>query len=414
MRERGRSCGTAIGTAAGALSLAIAAGPAQAVEFGSQDGWNTSFDGVINAFSVNAKAKTIGGVGSSISDSRFTSGFNPSKFNAHFKAPKVGGLAVSGNFQYAANIAGGNGSATSAGGGNGGMDVRVLDINVAGDWGTVAIGRSWGIFNGSAIVHDEGSGTGVGALCGVPGGSGGGTCGRIGTGYTWTAFASRIEYDTPDLGGFSARIGLFDPATSNNPAGAFQTKSPRLEAEGSFGGKFDGGAYKVWTGGLHQSLSGPAAGGPSSKLTGADVGAHIDVAGFGLTGAYTKTKGFGASGFKFGVFSGIYGPYGGKEGIVCTAGACAETSDQQMYVDASFKLHNTRFGVSTGVGKQNANAAFATPDIKNTLHMVYVHHAITPQAQLTVEYDAFKSHSSALGGTQTKYNMLVVGLNYFF
>ncbi len=413
MSVRGRSRGTGMGAGA-ALALVMSAGPVQAVEFGSADGWNASFDGVIHAFSVNAKAKTIGGVGSSIAESRFTSGFNPSKFNAHFRAPKVEGLTVTGNFQYAANIAGGSGGPTSAGGGNGGMDVRVLDINLAGDWGSVAIGRSWGIFNGSAIVHDQASGTGVGALCGVPGGAGGGTCGRIGTGYTWTAFASRIEYDTPNLGGFSGRFGLFDPATSNNPAGAFQTKSPRLEAEVSFGDKFGGGAYKLWTGALYQSLSAPAAGGASAKLQGADVGARIDIAGLGVTGAYTKTKGFGASGFKFGVFSGIYGPYAGKEGIVCTATACTETSDTQMFLDASYKMNNTRVGFSTGVGKQTANAAFAIPDIKNKLNMLYVHHSITPQAQLTFEYDQFKSESGVLGGTQTKYNLWVVGLNYVF
>jgi len=69
-----------------------------------------------------------------------------------------------------------------------------------------------GIFDSQAILNDVGSGIGTGELCGHALTIGtGGTCGRIGTGYHWTAFNSRFEYDTPDLGGFSGRVGLFDP-----------------------------------------------------------------------------------------------------------------------------------------------------------------------------------------------------------
>lgn len=328
------------------------------------------------------------------------SGFNPSKFNAHFTAPSVGGLKVSGNFQFAANVSGGSHQGASAGAPNNdsngffGMDVRVLDISLSGDWGSVSMGRSWGIFSGSAIVHDEASGSGVGHLCGTAGNTFGGTCGRIGAGYTWTAFASRLEYDTPDMGGFSVRLGLFDPANSTNA----QTKSPRFETEASFAGKFDGGAYKLWAGGLSQSLAAAAPGGKGATLSGADVGLHVDLGGLALTAAHARTKGFGAGGFKFG-------------GIDLATGEV--TRDTQSYVDASFKLNNTRIGLSAGTGKQDATAtAFAA--VKNKLNMLYVHHDLTPQARLSFEYDDWKSDNRSTGANLSKYKLFTVGLLYNF
>ena len=399
MREQLRSRGARIGTVAGAVAVAMgASAPAHAVQFATDDGWSAAFDGVISAFYVQTKDASDSGAAPSANEARIMSGFNPSKFNAHFGAPTANGLKVTGNFQFAANISGNSTGGASAGAPNNdsngffGMDVRVLDINVAGDWGTVSMGRSWGIFSGSSIVYDEASGSGVGHLCGTAGNTFGGTCGRIGAGYTWTAFAARLEYDTPDLGGFSARLGLFDPA---NGTGA-QTKTPRIEAEGSYGGKFDSGAYKLWVGGLTQSLSAPVGGGHSATMNGVDLGAHVDVGGFGLTLAGASTKGFGAGGFKFG-------------GIDPASGEV--TKDTQAYVDASYKAGSTRFGASWGMGKQDATAT-AFDATKSKLGMLYVHHDLTPQARLSVELDNWNSTNETTGANQSKYKVFTVGLLY--
>jgi hypothetical protein len=382
---------TALAAAMATIALGLA-GAAQAFEFGS-NGWTASFDGGLNAFVVSGKTDRLNGADVSLSETRVMNGWNPTNFNAHFTAPKFNDLTVSGNFRYSAGL---GSQADSTGGPNMNMQVRIADINIAGGFGSIGIGRSWAIFNSQAVLNDTADGMGVGSLCGYPGSSGGAgtTCGRIGVGYSWTAFAARVEYDTPNMGGFSARIGLMDPA---NPGG-FQTKTPRLEAEGTFANKFDGGAYKFWVGGLHQNLDG-VANGPSATMSGVDVGTRIDVAVFGLTGAYTSTKGFGFAG-------GLHD----AGAINKTTGAAAKA--KQWYVDGSYRLGGTTFGVSTGQGKQDADVANGFAESKSTLNTVYVHHDLTPQLHLTVEYDQYKNQDAST--TLLKYNLVAVGMSYDF
>ena len=398
-----RRLALAAGVAAAGLGTVL---PAQAVEFGTKEGWSASFDGIINAFAISAKADRIGGVDSSVSETRITSGWNPSKFNAHFKAPEVNGLTVSGNFQYATRLTGNGSDGVSAGSPNLQQDVRVLDVNIAGAFGSIGIGRSWAIFNSQAIINDGGSGLGVGALCGLPGNMVGGQCGRIGTGYSWTAFSSRIEYDTPDFGGFSARVGLFDPGQPSGLPVSFQTKSPRIEAEATYAAKFDGGALKVWAGILNQDLGGKD-GGPSTTTRGWDTGAHLDFGPLGVTGAYTKTKGFG-----LGNYAGL-GAGGIKlGGIFCTATACKAADADQWYAEVDYRIAKTTIGASTGKGKQKADAAFGIQSIDATLNMVYVHHDLTPQLHVMAEYTTYKGDLS--GRSDTKYSFFSLGMQYDF
>jgi hypothetical protein len=404
MKVQGASCWAMIAGAA-ALALCVAA-PARAVDVDAKNGWAASFDGELHAFFLDGVGSTLNGATDNAKDIKVLSGFNPSKFNAHLTAPTYEGLTVSGNFQYVANIGGGN---TSGAGPDVGATVRVMDIHVSGSWGTVAGGRSWSIFDGSAIVADEATGgVGLGSLCGLNGvgtGIGGGTCGRIGTGYTWTAFAPRIEYDSPDLGGFGLRIGLFDPANTATEAGlSFQTKTPRIEAEATYASKFDQGAFKLWLGGLHQTLDAAAnapAGTATASVTmsGFDLGGHLDLSGFGLSANYTKDRGFGASGFKFGGFA-----------CNATGTSCTTSSDSQWYVDGSYKIVNTRIGASYGEGKQDANANQAA--VKNKMPILYIHHNLTPNTILTFEYDHFTGDSN--GATVTKYDLFSLGMHLYF
>ncbi len=386
---------------------------AQAVEVTASNGWSASFDGNVSAHLIAASADTLDGVSSDAKQTRVTSGWNPSKFNAHFKAPEFDGITVSGNFQYATNITSTNndGFGTTNGGQNLHNDVRVLEVDVSGAFGTVGIGRGWGIFNSQAVINDVGSGIGTGELCGSPAGWNGGTCGRIGTGYHWTAFDSKIEYDTPDLGGLSARIGLFDPT---NVGGAFNVKSPRLEGEATYASKFEGGAWKLWVGGLYQGLD-SLAGGPSSKMSGFDGGVHADFSGFGLTGAYTSTKGFGGGNSSLwgaGSFKGGFGIGAGGGAVSCTATSCTASSAKQWYVEADYTAGNALFGISTGQGKQDVDAVAGFNDLKSTLNMAYWHQKLTKQLTLVVEYDGFEGKTA--GVTDNKYNLLSVGAWFDF
>ncbi len=374
---------------ASAVAIGLPLGTAQAVEVTSSNGWSASFDGNISAHLISANASTLDGAPSNVTDTRVTSGWNPSKFNAHFKAPEFNGITVSGNFQYATNITGANndGFGSTNGNRNLDVDVRVLEADISGAFGTIAIGRGWGIFDSQAILNDVGSGIGLGELCGTPANWNGGTCGRIGTGYHWTAFNAKIEYDTPDLGGLSVRIGLFDPT---NVGSQFNVHTPRLEAEGTYASKFDGGGYKVWVGGVYQSLNG-LAGGPSSTISGGNGGVHGYGAGNGAVSCYTTST-------------------TGTTIITSTTAAatsCRAASAKQWYAEADYTMGNALVGVSAGQGRQDADATAGFHDIKTNLDMAYWHHKITKQLTLVVEYDYFEGKT--LGVPDNKYSMFSVG-----
>lgn len=421
-----RAIWTAIATTA---ALGLPPTLAQAVEVTASNGWSASFDGNISAHLIAANASTLGGAPSDVKDTRVTSGWNPSKFNAHVKAPEFDGITVTGNFQYATNITGANndGFGSTNGNRNLDVDVRVLEADISGAFGTIAIGRGWGIFDSQAILNDVGSGIGTGELCGTPDNWNGGTCGRIGTGYHWTAFNSKIEYDTPDLNGFSGRVGLFDPT---NVGAQFNVKTPRFEAEGTYASKFEGGAFKLWVGGVYQGLDSLASG-PSSKISGVDGGVHVDVAGFGLTGAYTSTKGYGggnSSVWGGGGFVGGFGYGAGNGAVSCyatsatgatvitpttaTATSCTAATAKQWYVEADYSLGNTLVGVSAGQGKQDADVTAGFNDVKTTLDMAYWHQKLTKQLTLVVEYDYFQGKTA--GVTDNKYTLFSVGAWFDF
>src|SRR5258706_9919373 len=150
---------TIVAVVACGLPLSVA----QAVEVTASNGWSASFDGNVSAHLIAASADTLEGVSADAKQTRVTSGWNPRKVNAHFKAPEFDGFTVSGNFQYATNITSTNsdGFGPTNGGQNLHNDVRVLEIDVSGGFGTFGIGRGWGLFNIQAVANDVGSGTGT-------------------------------------------------------------------------------------------------------------------------------------------------------------------------------------------------------------------------------------------------------------
>src|SRR5882762_1047358 len=141
---------------ASAVAVSLPLSLAQAVEVTSANGWSASFDGNISAHLISANASTLDGAPSNVTDTRVTSGWNPSKFNAHFKAPEFNGITVSGNFQYATNITGANndGFGSTNGNRNLDVDVRVLEADISGAFVTVGIVSGWGISNSEAIMND--------------------------------------------------------------------------------------------------------------------------------------------------------------------------------------------------------------------------------------------------------------------
>jgi hypothetical protein len=365
-------------TLAGAIAAALPLMNAQAAEFATTNGWSVSFDGNVSAYYVSASQDKAGGAPSDDASSRIVSGWNPSKFNAHFKAPEFDGLTVSGHFQYATNITGNTASNSptnpsgqlSQGNANTQNDVRVLDIQFAGDCGNLV----------------------------------GGQCGNLGTGYSWTAFASRVEYDTPDLGGFGARLGVFDPGA---PGNGFKTTSPRFEGEFTYGRTFDGGDFKTWLGGMSQRLSAQAPEAASvPTMSAVGIGAHLGIAGFNVNANYTS-----GTGVQWVKFQGYSAGCGGTE-------ECRAAKYKQWYLNADYTFGNTTLGASTGKGRQDfaaASGAFTGFDkTETTLSNLYLHQKLTSQLNLVVEYDRFNDRNATLGVDANKYSYWAVGAWFSF
>jgi len=90
-----RAIWTAIATTA---ALGLLPTLAQAVEVTAQTVGARASTATSSAHLIAANASTLGGAPSDVKDTRVTSGWNPSKFNAHVKAPEFNGHHGHGQF----------------------------------------------------------------------------------------------------------------------------------------------------------------------------------------------------------------------------------------------------------------------------------------------------------------------------
>jgi hypothetical protein len=365
-----------------------------AVMLGSAQGYEASISGSLPVFLVLSDHD--GATGSDGEQAaRIQSGFNPANVTFHVKAPTVDGLTVSAHVQYDTHLQG-SGEQNS-----GLLESRVAEIQLQGDFGTVSLGKGFGIFNSSAI-GDIGSGLGVGWLGGGAD-TGNATGGHIGTGYTYANFNPHITYATRDMNGLKFKIGAINPEEPNGYDGKkVETSMPRLEGQLDYASGTSTSGFKMWTGFTFQSVT------LIDKkydydMSGIDIGGHVDVGGFGLTLAYTDTKGIGADG--------LYG-YGGIND--------AEVQATQWYVEADYAMGNTTIGYSYGEGQQDAIATSvsrpvgAAGEITNTLGMLFVHHKLTPAFTLIGEIQDYSSEGAKGAVNQPSYQALVVGAQFDF
>jgi hypothetical protein len=93
------------------------------------------------------------------------------------------------------------------------------------------VGRSLALFarGGIMLDYDVEHGMGLGFPCATKT-VGGGACGHAGFGLLFPGFHSGFIYNTPNLGGFQASVGLYDPVEYGSAA-YHRTPYPRPEAE---------------------------------------------------------------------------------------------------------------------------------------------------------------------------------------
>lgn len=264
-----------------ALLLAAVATPADAkVLIMGDGGWEFSLDGSVNGFAVWNSSDSIpatpagltrkgsvgtpgasGTDGTTVNDAfRVRTGLLPAVWGMNVKAPTTGGLDMAARIGIYPNISSNTKNVFGSNTANQ-LDLREIFFTVDGSWGQVLVGKTLSQFLGKNILTDM-TLFGIGATGAVTH-SAGTTLGRIGFGYVYPQFNARIQYTTPDMGGFKVSAGIYDPSVingTNNVAGAGgltanKTDSPRFEGEGSWAGSLMGTTDLAWISGMYQNAT---------------------------------------------------------------------------------------------------------------------------------------------------------------
>jgi len=279
-------------------------------------------------------------------------------------------------------------------------------------WGTIKAGRDLGIFGSTAILSDM-------TLLGVGGGStnvaGTTTLGGIGSGYIYADWKAQISYASPNWNGFSFAAGVMQPwnTTTSNPltttaANNQSTSTPGFEAQATYEWAGDV-AGKVWLGTIYQKVEdlgvGSGAGNFGNETANAwDIGANVNVAGFGLTGYYYDGRGVGTTGFLRDAFDSV-----GKR-----------RDSNGGYVQATYTIPGvgTKLGLAYGISTLDRTSADRVANLNlvedNERWTVGAYHPLTKHLNLVAEYNRISSSSHATGVKDADNDNVSLGAILFF
>jgi len=273
-------------------------------------------------------------------------------------------------------------------------------------WGTIKAGRDLGIFGSTAILSDM-------TLLGV-GGAGNNTTGTttlggIGTGYIYADWKAQISYASPNWNGFSFAAGVMQPwntvgAGANNQS----TSTPGFEAQATYEWAGDV-AGKVWLGTIYQKVEdlgvGKGAGNFGNETANAwDIGANVNVAGFGLTGYYYDGRGVGTTGFLRNAFDSVGNRRDSNGG----------------YVQGTYTIPGvgTKLGLAWGISSLDRTSADRVANLNlvedNERWTAGVYHPLTKHLNLVAEYNRISSSSHKAGVKDADNDNVSLGAILFF
>jgi len=391
--------------------LALSASAANAGIIIPAGDWTLDISGNVNTFATwtkgddTDKASIFGGLASGNSSntvSNMTTGLLP-----HFLS--VGGTTRQNDLDVAFTISIQPGTAnTGAFGNQSGQDNRQAFLTF-GDksWGSIKVGKDLGVFASDAILSDM-TLLGVGANAS---GVGNTTFGRIGSGYIYADWKPQISYTTPNMNGFQATAAItqgWNQTASTTSVSLGTTGrgagSTAYEGKASYSFNAAGAEGKVWVSGIAQKTAGVAGITYDDTVAYAgDIGANVNVAGFGLTGYYYNGSGIGTTGQFMNGYS-LTGKQRDSDG---------------GYVQATYVLPTkTKVGASWGISnldKTSADTGAAAGLVKeNQMWTVGVYHPLTKHLNLVAEYANVQSESHATGANKAEYNSGSLGAILFF
>lgn len=276
-------------------------------------------------------------------------------------------------------------------------------------WGSIKLGKDLGIFAGDAILNDMtllGVGSGAGVLAGNTT-----TLGRIGNGFIYADWKSQVAYTSPNWNGFSFTAGVTQGWNAISLSGASLGttgrggSSPAFEAKASYEWTGDVSG-KVWVSGLSQKLEFTGLDNSSDETARAfDIGATVNVAGFGLTGYYYDGKGLGTL-VQFNEALDLSGNRRDSDG---------------WYTQATYTLPGvgTKLGLSYGRSNLDKNSdasetvAGMTEDFKTSMWTIGAYHPLTKHLNLVAEYSNVKEEGF-VDGLDGKAKTISLGAILFF
>lgn len=263
-------------------------------------------------------------------------------------------------------------------------------------FGEVKIGRDIGLFGSEQILNDItllSSGTPAGNV--APSNT---TLGRIGTGYIYTDFQPQITYTTPNLAGFTASIGIFEPLSSlTGPAEA--NSQPGFQAKLVYDHAFGGIAARLWLAGITQKHDVIA--GPSYTGAGFDTGAKVTVGPLTVVGTYYHGSGLGTTALN----------------LFDTDGLGNKRDSDGFYIQGLATFGKISLGGSYGQSTldfANAADAIANPTLvrRNSSWVGQARYGLNSWVTLITEY--VNTTSKAHNGNRANSDALAAGAILFF
>ncbi len=412
-----------------AAALVAGASSAQAGIMIPAGDWTLDIGGVVNAYythtsfsgDTGAGAAPLGlGDGNGENVSNITTGLLPNYLS-------VSGKTRQNDLDVAFTISINPGASTTQAGRQGSQQENRQAFLTFGDasWGSIKLGKDLGIYASDAILNDMtllGVGSAAGSLAGNTT-----TLGRIGTGFMYADWKSQVAYTSPNWNGFSFTAGVTQAwnafATNGGASSTGRGEgSPAFEAKASYAWTGDV-AGKVWASLISQKVEGltnAAAAvlnadgtttaavantitSSSGRAKAWDIGANVNVAGFGLTGYYGDGEGIGQTLQLFGGFDST-----GKE-----------RDSDQWYVQGTYTIPGagTKIGASYGESTLDGNTVDTFDEIEDSMWVLGAYHPITKHLNLVAEYSVSERELNGAGATanaDAKAKTLSLGAILFF
>lgn len=364
--------------------------------------WTLDIGGVVNAYythtSFSGDDATAGERGNGDSVANITTGLLPNYLS-------VSGKTRQNDLDVGFTISINPGASTK----NAGIQTAQQENRQAfltfGDksWGSIKLGKDLGIYASDAILNDMtllGVGSSAGSLAGNTT-----TLGRIGTGFMYADWKSQAAYSSPNWNGFSFTVGLtqgWNALSLLGGVGSDERSGSQTAYEGKASYEWAGDVSgKVWASGISQKVEGLSVGG-SDRANAWDLGATVNVAGFGLTGYYGQGNGTGT-----GVL--LNGGYD-------AAGKSRDSDD--WYVQGTYTIPGvgTKLGVSYGESTLDGNGIDTFKERQNKMWTVGAYHPITKHLNLVAEYSDNKTEldNRVAADTDVKAKTISLGAILFF